>query len=88
MCQTGVGGIWVSILVLRNDFFGPYKIFLRARSTVSSDVFGRPDAFRLHKQPSSLNFFYHVQICIAVGDCLENFLTNACCSVFMYVYDY
>ena len=43
----------------------------------SSDVFGDPDPFLLHKQPSSLNFLCHVQICIAVDDCFENSLTNA-----------
>ena len=48
MRQTVVGGIWVSRLVLRNDFFGLCKIFLRVRSTISSDVFGNPDHFLLH----------------------------------------
>ena len=81
MRQTVVGGIWVSRLVLHNDFVGFCKIFLWARLTVSSDVFGCPDPFLLHKQPSSLNFLCHVQICIAVGNCLENSLTNACCTV-------
>ena len=43
-------------------------------------LFGQTDPFLLHKQPSSLNFFCHVQICIADGDCFENSLTNACCT--------
>ena len=38
--------------------------------------FGRPDPFLMHKQPSSLNYLCHVQICIAVGDCIENSLIN------------
>ena len=78
MSQTVGGGIWVFKLVLYDDFFGLCKIILRTRSTISSDVFGRPDPFLLHKQPSSLNFLCHVQICIAVGDCFENSVTNAC----------
>ena len=66
MRQTVVGGIWV----LPNDFVG----FCQKNS---SDVFGRPDPFLLHKQPSSLNILCHVQICIAVGDRFENSLTRA-----------
>ena len=42
---------------------------------------GRPDCFALHRQPSSSNLFFQLQICFAVGDFLENFLTNACCTV-------
>ena len=83
MRQTIVGGIWVSRLVLRNDFCVLCKFCLRTRSTVSSDVFVCPDPFLLHKQPSSLNFLCHVQICIAVGDCFDNSLTNACCTVLL-----
>ena len=81
MCHTVVGGICVSILVLHKDFFGLCKIFLRSRSSVSSDVFGRPDPLLVHKQPSSLNFLCHVKICIAVGGCFENYLANACYTV-------
>ena len=36
--------------------FGFARFSLRTRSTVSSDDFGHPDPFLLHKQPSSLNF--------------------------------
>ena len=78
MRQTVVDGIWVSRLILRNDFFGLKKKFLSTHLTVSSDVYGRPDLFLMHKQPSSFNFFCHFQISIAVGDCFENSLTNAC----------
>ena len=81
MRQTVLSGICVSRLVLRNIFWGFCNIFSQTRSTVSSDVLGRPDPFLMHKQPSSLNFLRHVQICIAVGDSFENSLTNACCTV-------
>ena len=57
------------------------RIFLRTCSIGSFDIFCRPDTFLLHKQASSLHFLWHVQICIAVGDCFENSLTNACCTV-------
>ena len=81
MRQTAVGGIWVSILVSCNNFFGICKICIRTRSTVPSDVFGRQDHFFQHKQPSFLNFLCHIQICIAVGDSFEISHTNAFCTV-------
>ena len=40
-----------------------------------------PGHFLLHKHPSSLIFLSHGQICIAEGDCFENSLTNACCTI-------
>ena len=60
---------------------GSARFFFRTCPTVFSDVFGRSDPFLVHQQPSSLNFLCHVQICIAVGNCFENFLTNACCTI-------
>ena len=81
MRQTVHGGIWVSRLVLRNDFFGLCKIsYEHARPSHLMFFCGR-DPFLLHKQPSPLSFLCHVQIGIAVGDCLENSLTNACCTL-------
>ena len=74
MGQNVVGGIRDS---RRNVYLGLCIIFLLTRLTISSDVFGRPDSFLLHKQHSSLNVLCRVQISIAVGDCLENSLTNA-----------
>ena len=68
VCQIVAGGIFVSRLVLRNDFLRLCKAFL------------------LQKQPFSLNFLCHVQICIAIGDCFENSLTNAY-STFLFEYD-
>ena len=65
---------------LRSDFFGLYEIF-HEHARPSLVIFFRPDPFLLRKQHSSLNFLCHVQICIAVGDCFENSLTNACCTV-------
>ena len=47
----------------RMDFFGLFIIFGRILSTVSSDIDFRPDPFTLHKQPFSLNFLRHLQIC-------------------------
>ena len=73
--------LWVSRLVHHIDFFGPWKIFLQTCSTISSDVLGRPDPFLVHKQPSSLNFSSHVRKCIAVCDCIEKSITNACCTI-------
>ena len=55
--------------------------FFYKHSTVSSDIFFRPDPFLLHKQPCSLNFLCHVQICFAVGDCLGKSVTNVCYTV-------
>ena len=84
MSQSVVVGIWVSDLFFITIYLD-FARFLRTRSTISSDVLGRPDPFLLHKQPASLNFLCHVQICIAVGDCFENSLANACCTV---LFDY
>ena len=81
MRETVVGGIMIFRLAPCNDFIGLCKFFLPTRTTVLSDVFGRPDPFFLHKRPSSLSFLCHVQIYIAVGDCFKNSITNACCTV-------
>ena len=61
--------------------FGLCKSVWRIPSTFPSAVAGRPDPFALHRQPSSSNFFFQLQICFAVGEFLKNFLTNARCTV-------
>ena len=47
----------------RVDFFRLFTIFWRILSAVSSDIDFRPDPFTLYKQPFSLNFLRHLQIC-------------------------
>ena len=85
MCHAVVVGICVSRLVLHNDLFWLCKSFSLMRLTVSSGVFGHPDPFLLHKQPSSLNFLCNVKIYIAIGGYLENSLTNVCMLHTLYV---
>ena len=40
-----------------------------------------PDPLALHKQLSSLNFWYHVQICLSVGEVFPNLALKARCTV-------
>ena len=80
-CQTVVGGIWVYRLGLLMDFVEFCKNVPQTCLIFSSNTSGHPVYFALHKQPFSLNFLCHVQICIAVGAFLVNSLTNACSTV-------
>ena len=73
--------IRVSILVLLIDFLGLCKSVWQIPSTFPFAIAGRPNPFALHRQRSASNFFFQLQICFAVGDFLENFLTNARCTV-------
>ena len=81
MLQIVFGRFWVSRLVPRNNSLGLCKNVLQTCTTVSSDVSGCLDPFHMDIQAFSLKFLYHVQICIAAGDCFEISLTNTCCYV-------
>ena len=70
MCQTVVGGMWVSKLVLRTDFFGLCNIFLRTRSTVSSDVFWSSRSFSC----AQTTFFIIFLLCPNLHCCWRLFL--------------
>ena len=61
----------------------------RTHLTISFNIGGHPDPSALYRQLSSLKFWCHVQICIAIGSFLANFLSNACCTLwFNYVQPY
>ena len=60
------------------DFLGLFTSFLRICSTFPSDIGVLPDPFTLHKQPSSLSFLCHVQICFLSGTFWDLVFLNRC----------
>ena len=61
--------------------FGASQESWRICLTFLSALAGGPDPFAVHRQSLSLNFFFQLQICFAVRDFLENFLTNTLCTI-------
>ena len=77
MRQTVVGGILVSRLVLHSDFFGLYMVFLRTRTPYLLKFL----VLQILLSCTNNLFLRFFLPCIAVGDCFENSLTNAYCTV-------